>query len=302
MNNSQNSNQNPIPPPPPLPNPLPLPNANRNQNLNMETNRIFDQAERIMKSLQTPQAVRELQPFDGNPVKLHSFLRSVDHLMPFIEPLKNSPFEKIWLQAIRAKIINEADQVLETYGTALDRDEMKANLISYYNDKLDPVTLTRELFQIQQIDSVEQFFGNIQNLLSLLINHTNISTDNDCVKQDRIRTHKENALQVFLAGIKEGDRRPADMAEIIEKRDKIYDETTRNLKRKQEKDLELHNKNKESDPTLQPDETIYIARQGIKSKVRDKYRQHRVRRDRNKTFIDDQGRKIHKTKIRRQRR
>lgn len=199
MNNSPNSNQNPIPPPPPQPNPLPLPNANPN----MEANRIFDQAERIMKSLQTPQAVRELQPFDGNPVKLHSFLRSVDHLMPFIEPLKNSPFEKIWLQAIRAKIINEADQVLETYGTALDWDEIKANLIAYYNDKRDPVTLTRELFQIQQVGSIEQFFGHIQNLLSLLINHTNISTDNENVKQDRILTHKENALQVFLAGLKE---------------------------------------------------------------------------------------------------
>lgn len=200
-----NSNQNSIPPPPPNPNPLPLPirNMPQNQNQNAQNNGMLDQVERIMKSLQTPQAVRELQPFDGNPTKLHSFIRAVENLIPFIEPLKGSPYEKIWLQAIRAKIINEADQVLETYGTALNWDDIKENLIAYYNDKRDPVTLTRELFQIQQINSIEEFFGKIQNLLSLLINHTNISTNNENLKQDRILTHQENALQVFLAGLKE---------------------------------------------------------------------------------------------------
>lgn len=205
MNNSQNSNQNPIPPPPPQPNPLPLPNRNMNQEQERinETARLLDQADKIMKSLQTPQAVRELQPFDGNPIKLHSFLRSVENLLPFIEPLKNTPFEKIWLQAIRAKIINEADQVLETNGTPLEWNAIKENLIAYYNDKRDPVTLTRELFQIQQTTSIENFFGQVQNLLSLLINHTNISTNDGNVKQDRICTHQENALQVFLAGLKE---------------------------------------------------------------------------------------------------
>lgn len=196
----ENNNSNPIPPPPPQPNPLPLPNRNAGIE---ETQRIFEQAEKIMKSLQTPQSITALQPFDGNPVKLHKFLRSVENLMPFLAPLKNTPFEKIWLQAIRSKIIDGADQVLETYGTPLDWNAIKANLIAYYNDKRDPVTLTRELFQLQQTTDIESFFGQVQNLLSLLINNTNISTNDENVKQDRIQTHKENALQVFLAGLKE---------------------------------------------------------------------------------------------------
>lgn len=157
-----------------------------------------------MKALHTPQSINFLQPFDGNPVKLHGVLRSVEHFMPFLEPMKNTPFEKIWLQAVRAKIINEADQVLETYGTSLDWDEIKANLIAHYNDKRDQVTLTRELFQLQQTSgTIEQFFGQVQHLLSLLINNTNISISDENVRRDRNNTHKEYALQVFLAGLNE---------------------------------------------------------------------------------------------------
>lgn len=173
----------PISPTPPSPSPnIPI------TNLSSDSNRMFEQADKIMRSLQTPQAVRELQPFDGDPIKLHSFLKSVDNLMPFIEPMQNTPFEKIWLQGIRAKVIGNADQVLETYGTPLEWQAIKANLIAYYNDKRDSVTLTRELFQKQQMGSIEEFFGQIQHILSLLINNTNISTENENVKQDRMVT------------------------------------------------------------------------------------------------------------------
>ena len=195
MNNS-NGNENQIPPPPPQPFPPVFPSrSNPHQSPEIEeTNRMFERAEKIMKSLQTPQAVNALQPFDGNPVKLHNFIRSVENLIPFLEPLKNSPFEKIWLQAIRAKIINDADQVLETYGTSLDWEEIKQNLIAHYNDKRDATTLTRELFQLQQTSTIERFFEEVQHSLSLLINNTNISTVEENVRKDRNSTHKENAL------------------------------------------------------------------------------------------------------------
>lgn len=85
----------------------------------------------------------------------------------------------------------------------MEWNAIKENLIAYYNDKRDPVTLTRELFQIQQTNTIENFFGQVQNVLSLLINHTNISTNDGNVKQDRIQTHQENALQVFLAGLRD---------------------------------------------------------------------------------------------------
>lgn len=168
-----------------------------------ETAEVFNKAEKILKAMQTPQSIRELQPFDGNPVKLHSFIRAVENLLPFLEPLIGTPFEKVWLQSIRAKIIGDADQVLEIYGTPTVWAEIKSNLIAYYNDKRDAVTLTRELFQRQQHGTIEDFYGEVQQLLSLLINHANITTEHVALRADRIQTHQENALQVFLAGLKE---------------------------------------------------------------------------------------------------
>lgn len=168
-----------------------------------ETEQMFATADRVMRGMQTPQAIRDLPCFDGDAVKLHSFIKSVENLIPFIETLEGTPFYAIWTQAIRTKITGEADKILEIYGTPANWNDIKNNLIAYYNDKRDPVTLTRELFQLQQTGSIEDLYGKVQNLLSLLINHTNINTEEINLKNDRINTHQENALQVFLAGLRE---------------------------------------------------------------------------------------------------
>lgn len=179
------------------------PNLENDEQRAAATEQMFARADRIMKGMQTPQAIRDLPCFDGDAVKLHSFIKSVENLMPFIEALDGTPFHAVWTQSIRAKITGEADRILEIYGTPADWNEIKNNLIAYYNDKRDPVTLTRELFQLQQNGTIENFYGKVQNLLSLLINHTNINTNEDNLKHDRVNTHQENALQVFLAGLRE---------------------------------------------------------------------------------------------------
>ena len=163
---------------------VPIPNLIENpdpeQQAQVEqTNELFNRAEKVLKAMQTPQAIRELPSFDGNPVKLHAFIRAVENLLPFLNAMKDTPFEEVWLQSIRAKITGDADQVLEIYGTPLHWDEIKSNLIAYYNDKRDSVTLTRELFQLQQNGNIEDFYGAVQQLLSLLINHTTRLIEND---------------------------------------------------------------------------------------------------------------------------
>lgn len=81
---------------------------------------------------------------------------------------------------------------------------------------------TKELFPLQQTTDIENFFGQVQNILLLLINHTSISTNDENMKQDRIKIHKENVLQVFLAGLKEpieGNvraRQPANIKQALD--------------------------------------------------------------------------------------
>lgn len=106
--------------------------------------------------------------------------------------------------------------------------------------------------------------------------------------------------EIFF-GVKEGEERPNNIEEILEKQNKIYDEATLALRKKRVRDLDFHNKTKEADPPLEEGDSVYIARQGIKSKSKDKYRRFKIAKDNRKTFHDQTGRKIHKTKIKRQR-
>lgn len=102
-------------------------------------------------------------------------------------------------------------------------------------------------------------------------------------------------------GIRDGEERPTELIDIIAARDKVYDEAIIALKNTQKKDLSYHNKNREHQPNLEESVSVYIERQGVKSKHKDKFNKTKVARNQRKTFIDEIGRKHHKTKLRRQR-
>lgn len=157
----------------------------------------------VLKSLQTPQILRDLPSFDGSPVKLHSFLRSIDNLIPIINSVRGTPMHTIWIQAIRTKIVGDADNVLELYGTNLDWDEIKSNLITHYSDRRDEISLTRDLFGITQIGSVEDFYSKISHIVSLLINLLNINEANPQVKTAKNLFYQQMGLKVFLSGLKD---------------------------------------------------------------------------------------------------
>ncbi|XP_058816668.1 uncharacterized protein LOC131679941 [Topomyia yanbarensis] len=63
------------------------------------------------------------------------------------------------------------------------------------------------------------------------------------------------------------------MDNIIQYRDKLYDETALRLKKTQEKQNEYHNTTREVPPALDPGETVYNKIQGMKSKIKDRYQQ-----------------------------
>lgn len=106
--------------------------------------------------------------------------------------------------------------------------------------------------------------------------------------------------EVFSGG-REGEARPTEILEITRKSKEVYDEAVVALRKKQNKDLENYNRNKEGDPLFEEGGSVYIARQGVRSKTKDKYHPYKIAKDNTKTFDDETGRKIHKTKTRRRR-
>lgn len=104
--------------------------------------------------------------------------------------------------------------------------------------------------------------------------------------------------EIFF-GIKDQDVRPLDINEIIEKRNKLYEEVTLELSKTQKANLDQRNKHLENAPKLQENDQIYHKVQGIKNKTNEKYSEVHVKNDNTKTFIDDMNRRLHKMKIRR---
>lgn len=165
--------------------------------------RIISPSESVLKKLQTPNILRDLPCYDGNPIKLHQFLRAIDNIMPVIEEARGTQMYQVWIQCIRSKITGDADTVLELYGTELSWNDIKSNLVTHYNDKRDEVSLTRDLFKSSQQGTVEEFYGKISHIISLLLNQLGLSETNVDVKASKKKYYQDIGLKVFLAGLKE---------------------------------------------------------------------------------------------------
>lgn len=136
--------------------------------------------------------------------------------------------------------------------------------------------------------------SNYENLSAKELFKLSVSLYNSTVHS----ATKLKPIEIFY-GIKDGEERPLDLKAILENRDKFFDEVVLELKKKQDQTTKNHNKNREQEPKLENDETVYVARQGIKSKTKPKYEAVKVFEDKTKTFIDVKNRKLHKANLKR---
>lgn len=100
-------------------------------------------------------------------------------------------------------------------------------------------------------------------------------------------------------GIKDGEERPLDRAELFRARDAFYDEIVTTNRKTQVQQHAYHNASREDPPILCENQPLLVKRQGIKSKRKDPFEPVEMRDDRAQTFLDQDGRKIHKSKLHR---
>ena len=110
--------------------------------------------------------------------------------------------------------------------------------------------------------------------------------------------HKMKPCEIFYA-TRDNEERPLNIDLIEQSKRKLYDEVSLELKKKQKQDLLNHNKDREEEPKLEKDETVFVARQGIKSKIKPKFEAVKVTENQNKTFTDSKNRKLHKANMKR---
>lgn len=100
-------------------------------------------------------------------------------------------------------------------------------------------------------------------------------------------------------GIKDGEERPLDRQQLLDVRDKLYDDIITSMTKNQEKQHAYHNTRREKPPILEPSQEVLAKRQGIKAKRQIQFKPIEVQSDQNETFLTKDGKKVHKENIRR---
>ena len=109
--------------------------------------------------------------------------------------------------------------------------------------------------------------------------------------------HKLKPREVFF-GLRDGVERPMNIDSIIAERNKLYDEVILTNEKSKSYNLDFHNKNRETPPILEPDQTIFNKIPGIKKKTKEQYISTKVVQDKERTFMNN-TREIHKDNIKR---
>lgn len=142
----------------------------------------------IFESLRIPDAVKDLPQFEGNPRLLHDFLNNVEEILCVLNDFSTSPFAKIILRAIRNKVVGPANEALNMYGTPLDWNSIKNNLITHYSDKRSETSLIKDLHDLRQNEqSLEKFYGSVIEIQATINNNLYIhETDVNVITSKKI--------------------------------------------------------------------------------------------------------------------
>lgn len=175
-----------------------------NYNMATNENNVILTTTDLFNSLRVPDAIKDLPRFDGNPRLLFDFLDNVKEILSIISVTDGTPYGQLLLRAIRNKIVGEANEVLNMYGTPLDWEQIRQNLILHYSDKRNETSLIRDLHGLRQNnDTVQKFYSNIIELLSSMTTHVNIHEVDPNVIAAKKSLFAEMCLNTFLSGLKE---------------------------------------------------------------------------------------------------
>lgn len=158
----------------------------------------------IFNSLRIPDAIKDLPRFDGNPRLLHEFINNVEEILLHIRGADGTPYGQILLRAVRNKITEQANEVLNMYGTALNWDDIKGNLILHYSDKRTETSLIRDLHGIRQDGkTVEAFYSQVMEIQSALYNNIMIHETDQNVITAKKELFAGMCLNSFMTNLRE---------------------------------------------------------------------------------------------------
>lgn len=175
----------------------------------------------FLNSQKIPESIKGIPVYSGDTKNLFQWLKNVDAVVAILE---NAPASQevqvIWMNNIRAKIIDKANDALIAKNLEGTWANMRETLIEYFGDRRDITTLTQSIpYMAQYEKSLDEFYHEF-NELSASINQK-ILLDNNYEGHEGAVMHFVNGMlkDAFIDGLNEPissytrNYRPADMVD-----------------------------------------------------------------------------------------
>lgn len=120
------------------------------------------------------------------------------------------------------------------------------------------------------------------------------------IYNDSIHSQTKLTLKELFFGFKNEDPVPEDLNERIRPKEEFYRIFSKKQLEKKRADLEKLNANRENPENFLPNDTVF-ERKRNNLKHEERYREIKVVENLETNIIDENGRKVHKTKLKRKR-
>lgn len=126
---------------------------------------IVDLNQVINASSKIPDPIKMLPNYDVDTKNLISWINSVKVVVNLYGELQNNPIYRVWIQAIRSKIVVNANDTLSLNNVNNDWAAIKQNLLEYFGDRRDLATLAQNIpYMKQGAKSIEEFYQEVIEL------------------------------------------------------------------------------------------------------------------------------------------
>lgn len=155
-----------------------------------------------LNEFNTPDIIRNLPEFHGDPRTLHNFLNNATPVMRLVTnaPEAVRPF---WAAAIRNKIRGAASERLRLYGEPDTWANIRTCLVLHFSENRDKRTLYNELTSLRQTHGMNKFYDEILEIITALNQKVTDSNELAQIKQAEIQRNLAEGLQVFMNGVHE---------------------------------------------------------------------------------------------------
>ena len=147
--------------------------------------------------------VKSIPEFTGVKKEYLTFRRAAETAYKVFQDFQGSARHYQATAIIRNKIKGAASDKLTGYGTALNFRAIISRLDSEYGDKRPIHLVEQEMSTLRQGGStVAQFYDEVQQKLTLLMNKTLVEYQDKSFAQKLNRKYRRDALRVFISGLK----------------------------------------------------------------------------------------------------